>query len=380
MQKKLLFILGTRPEAIKMSPLIIAAKKDSEYYRPIVCNTAQHRNMVDQVLSFFNITPDYDLDIMQSNQNLFDITRLLFNKLQFLVNEIRPDLILVQGDTATAFIGALVAFYSKIPVAHIEAGLRSYNRYSPYPEEIYRRMISEIANYHFAPTNTDKLNLAKENITDNIHVVGNTAIDALLLGLNLIQNSNEQRYYDIFSFLNFRKKLVLVTSHRRENFGVPLKNICLAIKLLAEEYPQVQFVYPIHPNPNVKEIVDTNLSNINNVFLIDPLDYPYMIWLMNKSHIIITDSGGIQEEAPSLGKPVLVTRSVTERTEGIKTGNAKLVGTSVKTIIETTKSLLDNDNYYISMSKKYDLYGDGRSSEYILKVLKEDLASSSQIS
>ncbi len=377
MQKKLLFILGTRPEAIKISPLIIEAKKYEKHYKSIICHTAQHREMTDQVLRFFNIIPDYDLNIMKHNQNLCEVTQLLLTQLQGIINETNPDLVLVQGDTTTAFTGALVAFYNKIPVAHIEAGLRSNDRHSPYPEEMYRRIISDLATYHLTPTNTSKTNLLKENITDNVHIVGNTAIDALLLSLNLIQNSDEQKYYNKWNFLDFQKKVVLVTSHRRENLGVPLENICLAIMLLSREYPTVQFVYPVHPNPNVKQIVETKLSGISNIFLIEPLDYPDMIWIMSKSYIIITDSGGIQEEAPSLGKPVLVTRQNTERTEGIESGNTKLVGTSIKTIVSAVQNLLEDKKAYLNMSKKSYIYGDGKASKYILKLLTEKLKENS---
>jgi UDP-N-acetylglucosamine 2-epimerase (non-hydrolysing) len=368
-KKKLLYIFGTRPEAIKIAPLIKMAQLDKNF-ETLVCITAQHRQMLDQVLDFFNIVPDYDLDIMKPNQDLYDVTIMGLTKLKMVLNEAKPDLILVQGDTTTAFIGALAGFYNKITVAHIEAGLRSGDKHSPFPEEIYRILAGHLAHYHFAPTNLAKANLAKENIVDNVHVVGNTVIDALLLGLELIKNGDEQKYYNKFNFLDFNKKIILITGHRRESFGEPLQNICTALELLAKEYKDVQFVYPVHLNPNVKEVVNKQLSNKPNIFLIDPLDYPYMIWLMEKSYIIITDSGGIQEEAPSLGKPVLVTRDVTERLEGIEAGNARLVGTVVETIITEVRNLLNNNIHYKTMSEAHNPYGDGRSSEYILDVLR----------
>lgn len=371
-KKRLLFTFGTRPEAIKMAPLIKMAQLDQSF-ETTVCVTAQHREMLDQVLGFFNIVPDFDLDIMKPNQDLFDVTAIGLTKLKSVMIDVKPDLAFVQGDTTTAFIGALAGFYNKIAVAHIEAGLRSGDKHSPFPEEIYRILAGHLAHYHFAPTNLAKANLAKENIVNNVHVVGNTVIDALLLGLELIKNGDEQKYYNKFNFLDFNKKIILITGHRRESFGKPLQNICTAIKLLANEYPEVQFVYPVHLNPNVREVVDSMLSDTLNVFLIDPLDYPYMIWLMEKSYIIITDSGGIQEEAPSLGKPVLVTRNVTERLEGIEAGNARLVGTEVETIITEVRNLLNNNIHYKTMSEAHNPYGDGRSSEYILRVLQREM-------
>lgn len=369
-KKKLFFIFGTRPESIKTAPLIIAAKQDQNFETK-VCITAQHRQMLDQVLVFFNIRPDYDLDLMRHNQDLFDITNSGLIKLKTVLNEVKPDLILVQGDTATAFVGAIAGFYSKIPVAHIEAGLRSHDKYSPYPEEMYRLLIGQLATYHFAPTKLSKANLKRENITSNVHVVGNTAIDALFLGLSMIKQANEGIYYDHFNFLDFNKKIVLVTSHRRENFGDPLKNICIAVKSLAEKYHNVQFVYPLHPNPNVQDIARSLLTGTKNIFLIKPLEYNYMIWLIAKSYIIITDSGGLQEEAPSLGKPVLVTRDVTERIEGIKAGNAKLVGTNASVIISETEKLFGDQNLYNTMSMTNNPYGNGNACKYILKYIRK---------
>lgn len=368
---KLLFIFGTRPESIKMAPLIKAAKQDN-MFEVVTCVTAQHREMLDQVLNFFGIVPDYDLNLMSPNQDLFDVTALGIEKLKGILQEVNPDIVLVQGDTTTAFIGALAGFYAKTKIAHIEAGLRSGNAYSPYPEEMYRILTSKIANYHFAPTLLAKNNLEKENIIENIYVVGNTVIDALFLGLEIIKNKGEDTYYNYFDFLDFNHKIILITGHRRENFGKPLEEICNSIKLLAEEFVDIQFVYPVHPNPNVKEVVFSLIGNIKNIHLTTPLDYPYLIWLMTKSYIIITDSGGIQEEAPSLGKPLLVTRNVTERMEGIETGTAKLVGSSRDVILFEVRNLLNNDDYYNSMSEAYNPYGDGKACEYILDVLRKN--------
>jgi UDP-N-acetylglucosamine 2-epimerase (non-hydrolysing) len=371
--RKLLFIFGTRPESIKMAPLIKAASQD-DLFEVVTCVTGQHREMLDQVLNFFGIVPDHDLNLMSPNQDLFDITSLGIRKLKNIMQEVKPDVVLVQGDTTTAFIGALAGFYSKTKIAHIEAGLRSGDAYSPYPEEMYRLLTSKLANYHFAPTLLAKNNLKKENITDNVYVVGNTVIDALFLGLEIIKNKGEDTYYNYFDFIDFSQKIILITGHRRENFGEPLEEICTAIKLLAQEFADIQFFYPVHPNPNVKEVVFKLIGNIKNIYLIDPLDYPYLIWLMQKSYIIITDSGGIQEEAPSLGKPILVTRNVTERMEGIEAGTAKLVGSSKDVILSEIRKLLNNDNYYNSMSKAHNPYGDGKACEYILELLRETVS------
>jgi UDP-N-acetylglucosamine 2-epimerase (non-hydrolysing) len=369
---KLLFIFGTRPESIKMAPLIRMAQQDSAF-EVTTCVTAQHREMLDQVLNFFDIAPDYDLDLMLPNQDLFDVTALGIGKLKNILKQVNPDIVLVQGDTTTAFIGALAAFYTKTKIAHIEAGLRSGDVYSPYPEEMYRILTGKLANYHFAPTLLAKNNLAKENIVENVYVVGNTVIDALFLGLDIIKNTGENTYYNYFHFIDFNQKIILITGHRRENFGKPLEEICTAIRLLAEEFKDIQFVYPTHPNPNVKDVVFRLIGDIKNVFLIQPLDYPYLIWLMEKSYIIITDSGGIQEEAPSLGKPILVTRNVTERMEGIEAGTAKLVGSSREVILTEVRNLLNNDNYYKKMSEAHNPYGDGRTCEYILDALRDKL-------
>jgi len=369
---KLLFIFGTRPEAIKMAPLIKAFQKEISFEIKI-CVTAQHRQMLDQVLDFFDIKPDYDLNMMKSNQSLFDITANVLKGLEKILEGYKPDLIFVQGDTTTAFVGALAGFYKKIKVAHIEAGLRSHNKYSPFPEEINRVLIGHLADYHFSPTERAKENLIKEGIKENIFVVGNTVIDALFLGLNIIKHKGEEEYLDYFNFINFSKKIILVTGHRRESFGEPFENICNALKEIAENYKDVEIVYPVHLNPNVRKPVNRILNGIDNIYLIEPLSYPYLIWLINKSYLILTDSGGIQEEAPSLGKPVLVMREVTERVEGIEAGTAKLVGTSKDKIISEVVNLLTNKEEYDKMAKAINPYGDGKASVGIIDILKSIL-------
>ncbi len=371
-KRQLLFIFGTRPEAIKMAPLIKAAQQDSSY-EVSVCVTAQHRQMLDSVLSFFNIKPDYDLDLMQPNQDLLDLTSVGLAKLKEVFQSANPEFIFVQGDTTTAFIGALAGFYHKKKVVHIEAGLRSGDKYSPFPEEIYRKLIGQIADYHFPPTKLSAQNLYDDGIKSNVHIVGNTVIDALFLGLDIIKSKGEDIYYEHFHFLDFNKKIILITAHRRESFGKKLEDICEALKFLAEKYKDIQFVYPVHPNPNVQETANKKLANMQNVFLIQPLDYHHMIWLMEKSYIIVTDSGGVQEEAPSLGKPVLVTRDVTERMEGVQAGTAKLVGSDTKVIITEVEKLINNQEHYILMSEAHNPYGDGKSCSRILEILRDEL-------
>lgn len=351
-----------------MAPLIKKAK-DNDSFDVKVCATAQHRKMLDQVLNFFEIVPDFDLNIMQSNQDLFDLTSRLLSGLKPIVLELKPDIILVQGDTTTTFVASLAGFYTKTKIAHIESGLRSYDKFSPFPEEVNRLIVSNLADYHFAPTETNAKNLSKENIKDNVFVVGNTVVDALFMGLDLIKKHGEASYYNYFNFVDFSKKIILVTGHRRENFGKSFEEICNALKQIAEENQDVQLVYPVHLNPNVQEPVNKILSALPNFFLIEPLSYPHFIWLMSKSYLIITDSGGLQEEAPSLGKPVIITRKVTERIEGIEAGTAKLVGTSTNIIIEEVSRLINDRNYYISMSTSHNPYGDGKSSERIVRFL-----------
>lgn len=362
---RFLFIFGTRPEAIKLAPLIVKLKDIGDVQ---VCVTGQHREMLDQVLRFFSIVPNYNLNIMVKNQNLFTVTIKSLKLLEKVIEESRPDLIIVQGDTTTAFAGALAGFYNKIKVAHIEAGLRSFHKFSPFPEETNRVLVSHIADYHFAPTDKAKENLLRESISEEkIFVVGNTVIDALFMGLDTV-NRNERRFYDYFAFLDFSKRIILVTGHRRESFGKPFENICYALKEIARD--NVEIVYPVHLNPNVRGHVYPILSGIKNIHLVEPLEYPYLIWLMSKSYLILTDSGGIQEEAPSLGKPVLVMRDVTERTEGIDAGTALIVGTDMKKIFDATRMLLTDKREYRKMARRKNPYGDGKSSKRISTVIK----------
>jgi UDP-N-acetylglucosamine 2-epimerase (non-hydrolysing) len=362
--RKILFIFGTRPEAIKLMPVIKKFKETPDFETKI-CVTAQHREMLDQILNFFVMHCDYDLNIMKENQSLFDVTSDSLRGLGPVLEECMPDLIFVQGDTTTAFVGALAGFYKKIRIAHIEAGLRSGNKLSPFPEEINRVLVSQIADYHFAPTEQAKRNLLREGVPESkIFVVGNTVVDALLLTLGT-NRGHEVKYRDFFGWLDLSKKIILVTSHRRENFGQPLSNICLALKEISE-YPDVEIVYPVHLNPNVRKVVFNLLNNCKNIHLIEPLSYPYLVWLMEKSYLILTDSGGIQEEAPTLGKPVFVLRTVTERKEGIKAGTAKLVGTNKDLIVSKVVELMMNREQYYEMSNKNNPYGDGTTSTRIL--------------
>ncbi|TCK04448.1 non-hydrolyzing UDP-N-acetylglucosamine 2-epimerase [Phorcysia thermohydrogeniphila] len=368
---KVLLIFGTRPEAIKMAPLIKEFERYPDRFNVKVCVTAQHREMLDQVLKFFGIEPDYDLNLMKPNQSLFELTANLIKELESVLKDFNPDLIFVQGDTTTAFVGALAGFYNKVKVAHIEAGLRSNNKYSPFPEEVNRVLIGKLADFHFAPTEKAKRNLLKEGIKNNVWVVGNTVIDALLLGLQIIKEQGEEKYYRYFDFMDFSKKIILVTGHRRESFGEPFRNICFALKELADSFEDVEIVYPVHLNPNVRKPVNEILRGHSRIHLIEPLEYPYLIWLMSKSYLVLTDSGGIQEEAPSLGKPVLVMREVTERIEGIEAGTAKLVGTNKEKIILEAVKLLENQEEYNKMAKAVNPYGDGTASRKILKILME---------
>jgi len=368
--KKILFIFGTRPEAIKLAPLILEFKKQKNFITK-VCITSQHREMLEQVINFFQLPVDYDLSIMEHNQSLFKISSKIVQSIEPVLEEFQPDLIFVQGDASSAFLGALAGFYKKIKIAHVEAGLRSYNKYAPFPEEINRVLISHIADYHFAPTKKAKENLLKEGVKKNIWVVGNTVIDALFLALKNVKKSEEQ-YKNFFKFLDFNKKISLVTGHRRESFGEPFRQICLALKEFAEKFEdEIEIVYPVHLNPNVRKPVFDILSGQKNIHLIEPLSYPYLVWLLEKSYFVLTDSGGIQEEAPSLGKPVLVMREVTERMEGIKAGTAKLVGVKKESIVKNSVKLLTDKNLYQKMAKKKNPYGDGKSSERIVKIINE---------
>ncbi|MBC7640946.1 MAG: UDP-N-acetylglucosamine 2-epimerase (non-hydrolyzing) [Flavobacterium sp.] len=367
--KKVLFLFGTRPEAIKMAPLIHCFS-NSKFFDVRVAVTAQHREMLDQVLNFFEIKVDYDLNIMTPNQTLHDLTANLITRItnEILLKE-SFEYVFVQGDTTTVLASALAAFYQKIKIIHIEAGLRSGNMLSPFPEEMNRVLTSKLADIHFCPTENSQHNLFVENIKNNVFVVGNTVIDALFSGLAKVKNSSESKLLEKYNFIDFAKKIILVTCHRRENFGKPFEEICKAILEIADSFEnEIEIVYPVHLNPNVK-IVAHDLLKRKNIKLIAPLEYPELIWMMNKSNIILTDSGGIQEEAPSLGKPVLVMREVTERTEGIDAGTAILVGSDkFKIILETSKLLLDVE-YYNNISKASNPYGDGSSSETVLNIL-----------
>ena len=382
--KKVLLVFGTRPEAIKMAPLVKKFQENSEF-QTMVCVTAQHREMLDQVLDIFEIKPDYDLNIMKQGQDLYDITSRVLLGLRDVLDEINPDFVLVHGDTTTSTAAALAAFYKQIPVVHVEAGLRTNNIYSPWPEEMNRRMTGRLATYHLAPTELSRQNLLKENVDNkNIIITGNTVIDALFWVVNKIkeddnlastlQKNIKNNGYDV-ERINNDRKLVLITGHRRENFGEGFRNICNAIKTLSVKYPNVDFVYPMHLNPNVRkpisEIFGQENEKLSNTFFIEPLDYLNFIFLMEKADIILTDSGGIQEEAPSLGKPVLVMRNNTERPEALEAGTVKLVGTDYDKIVNEVSQLLDNEEAYNKMSKAVNPYGDGLACERIVNFLKE---------
>lgn len=386
--KKILLVFGTRPEAIKMAPLVKAFQHQPETFKTIVAVTGQHREMLDQVLRIFNIIPDYDLAIMKHGQDLYDITARVLTGMRDVLNEVKPDLVLVHGDTTTSTATALAAFYQQIPVGHIEAGLRTLNIYSPWPEEMNRQITSRIASLHFAPTSCSMQNLLNEGIDENkIKVTGNTVIDALHLVIEKIK-MNPDAEKEICSTLSLEgikkslldswdsnRKLILITGHRRENFGDGFLNICHAIKVLAIKYPEVDFVYPVHLNPNVLKPVNEILGNddntITNVHLIAPLDYLPFVYLMNKSYLVLTDSGGIQEEAPGLGKPVLVMRDTTERPEAVNAGTVLLVGTNKERIVTEVIRLLEDQKHYATMSKASNPYGDGHACERIIDVLKK---------
>jgi UDP-N-acetylglucosamine 2-epimerase (non-hydrolysing) len=370
MKKTVCLVFGTRPEAIKMAPVYHALKKREDLIVK-VCVTAQHRQMLDQVLSIFQITPDYDLDIMKPGQDLSDVTSSVILKLRDVFAEVRPNLVLVHGDTTTAFSTSLACYYARIPVAHVEAGLRTGDIYSPWPEELNRKLIASIATYHFAPTEATKQNLLQEGISaDRIHVTGNTVIDALFQVRDTVtQNTSTKATLDEqFAFLDSNKKLIVVTGHRRENFGQGFENICQALANLAKR-DDVEIVYPVHLNPNVKEPVHRILKDAPTVHLIEPLDYVPFVYLLSRSYLVLTDSGGIQEEAPSLGKPVLVLRNTTERPEAVAAGTVKLVGTQANRIEEEARELLDNSELYKQMSTAHNPYGDGVAAERIAKII-----------
>ena len=371
--KKVMLVFGTRPEAIKMAPLVKEFQKYPESFKTIVCVTGQHRQMLDQVLQIFDITPDYDLNIMKQGQDLYDVTARVLTGMRDVLKEVQPDVVLVHGDTTTSTAAALAAFYQQIPVGHVEAGLRTHNIYSPWPEEMNRQITGRIAIYNFAPTPLSKQNLLREAVAeDSITVTGNTVIDALYWVVDKIKNDAELNSvlegilktagYDVNRLAN-GKKLVLITGHRRENFGDGFINMCTAIKDLTEKYPDVDFVYPMHLNPNVRkpihEVFGEDLSNLGNMFFIEPLEYLSFVYLMEKSTIVLTDSGGIQEEAPGLGKPVLVMRDTTERPEALDAGTVKLVGTDYNKIVNEVSVLIDDENAYEKMSKAVNPYGDG---------------------
>jgi UDP-N-acetylglucosamine 2-epimerase (non-hydrolysing) len=377
MKKNILIVFGTRPEAIKMA-MVVKELKKVEDFNTKVCVTAQHREMLDQVLEIFNIAPDYDLNIMSKNQDLFDVTIKIMSGMKEVLNSFNPNLVIVHGDTSTSTISALSSFYKQIDVAHVEAGLRTFNIYSPFPEEANRQITKVLAKYHFAPTENSKNNLIKEGVEEkNILVSGNSVIDSLIHIKNKINNNKAVKEVIEKQLIEFgldlaiyNKKIVLVTGHRRENFGDSFLNICNAIKEIAIKNSDVEIVYPVHLNPNVRKPVNDILRNIENVNLIEPLDYEPFIYLMNKSYLILTDSGGIQEEAPSLGKPVLVMRDTTERPEAIDAETVKLVGTNKNTIISETEKLINNKAEYNKMSKAHNPYGDGKASEKIVEFLK----------
>ena len=378
-----MLVFGTRPEAIKMAPLVKEFQKHPDKFETIVCVTGQHRQMLDQVLELFEITPDYDLNIMKQGQDLYDVTARVLVGLRDVLKESQPDVVLVHGDTTTSTASALAAFYQQIPVGHVEAGLRTHNIYSPWPEEMNRQITGRIATYNFAPTPLSKANLLREAIDEaSITVTGNTVIDALYWVVDKIKSDENlsaelkallaSAGYDVERLANGRK-LVLITGHRRENFGDGFINMCTAIKDLTQKYPDVDFVYPMHLNPNVRkpihEVFGEDLSDLGNMFFIEPLEYLTFVYLMEKSTIVLTDSGGIQEEAPGLGKPVLVMRDTTERPEALEAGTVKLVGTNYDKIVCEVSRLIDDQDYYDTMSKAVNPYGDGLGCERIVKSL-----------
>jgi len=369
MKKKNLIVFGTRPEAIKMAPLVHSFK-NNDNFDTRVCVTAQHREMLDQVLSFFNISPDYDLDLMKPNQNLYSLTASIITELKQVLEDFKPDYVYVHGDTTTTMATSIAAFYFGAKVCHVEAGLRTHDKRSPFPEEINRQVTGRIADYHFAPTRTSKQNLLNEGVSDeNILITGNTVIDALFDSTDRVQHLDNSEIKKLQNLVDPAKKLILVTGHRRENHGGGFIRICEALKEIAEKYSDVQIIYPVHLNPNVKKPVYDILSNTPNIHLIDPLAYPEFVWLMNKSYLIVTDSGGVQEEAPSLGKPVLVMRDTTERPEAVEAGTVILVGTDKSKIISEIDDLIGNFDHYKLMSGLHNPYGDGNASQRIVEFI-----------
>jgi len=367
--KKVLFVFGTRPEAIKMAPLYLKFSNNKEFVTKL-CVTAQHREMLDSVLEFFKIQPDFDLDLMKPNQNLFSLTSEIILGLKPTFENFKPDFVFVHGDTTTTMASSLAAFYSGATVCHVEAGLRTNNLMSPFPEEMNRQVTSRIAKFHFSPTDESKKNLIKENVNENdILVTGNTVIDALILSSSQIKNFVNSEIEFLKTIID-SQKIILITGHRRENHGEGFIKICQALKEIAINNPNFQLIYPVHLNPNVQKPVYELLSNISNINLIEPLNYPAFVWLMNKSYLIITDSGGVQEEAPSLGKPVLVLRDTTERPEAVDAGTVILVGTDKDKIVKECQSLIDNEVKYNEMSLLHNPYGDGKACERIVEFIK----------
>lgn len=381
---KVMLVFGTRPEAIKMCPLVKEFQKHNDGFETIVCVTGQHREMLDQVLNIFEVKPDYDLNIMKQGQDLYDVTARVLTGMRDVFKECKPDVVLVHGDTTTSTAAALAAFYQQIPVGHVEAGLRTHNIYSPWPEEMNRQITGRIATYNFSPTPLSESNLKAEKAQGNIYVTGNTVIDALHMVVNKLKNDEtlakeqeailKQAGYDV-NRLADGKKLVLITGHRRENFGEGFIHMVTAIKDLKSKYPDVDFVYPMHLNPNVRkpihEVFGEDLSNLGNMFFIEPLQYLEFVYLMEKATIVLTDSGGIQEEAPGLGKPVLVMRDTTERPEALASGTVHLVGTDYQKIIDEVSTLLEDEQAYEKMSKAVNPYGDGKACERIVEILKK---------
>jgi UDP-N-acetylglucosamine 2-epimerase (non-hydrolysing) len=368
---KILIVFGTRPEAIKMAPVVAAFKATPDSFDTKVCTTGQHREMLQQVLDFFNILPDYELGVMKPGQSLFELSANVLLRMQQVLEVEKPEFVFVHGDTTTSTMAALAAFYMQIKVCHVEAGLRTFNKWAPFPEEMNRVLTARLADVHFAPTLTSKNNLLNEQIPeDAIVVTGNTVIDALLYSVKKVNEEQSAKQQELRQIINFQKRIILVTGHRRENFGDGFEQICRALSAIAQEQ-DVEIVYPVHLNPNVQEPVRRILSGISNVHLIEPLAYADFVWLMDKAHIVITDSGGIQEEAPSLGKPVLVMRDTTERPEAVDAGTVLLVGTDKDKIVQNTLLLLRNDNAYNKMSKAHNPYGDGLAAGRIIAHMKK---------
>jgi UDP-N-acetylglucosamine 2-epimerase (non-hydrolysing) len=370
--KKVLLIFGTRPEAIKMAPLVKGFQNHPESFETCVCVTAQHRQMLDQVLEFFEITPDYDLNLMRPAQNLFQLTADIITGLKPVLEAFKPDYTFVHGDTTTSMASALASFYAGVKVCHIEAGLRTYNKQAPFPEEINRQITARLTDIHWTPTLAAKENLLSEKVSGRIEVTGNTVIDALLFAVEKLKSYSDNEIEELSSLLDFSKRTVLVTGHRRENFGDGFIRICEALLEIAGN-PDVEIVYPVHLNPNVRDPVNRLLAGKTNIRLINPLAYPAFVWLMNKSSIILTDSGGIQEEAPSLGKPVLVMRNTTERPEAVEAGTVHLVGTDKEKIVAATSRLLQDPVYYQAMQKIHNPYGDGLAVQRIVEIMKNNL-------